>query len=197
MRIGQQVGNRKRIARGVVLGFLVVLTLASCNSVGGEVLPLTTEAYAHPSGIFTIPIPEGWTVSAGETPEVVWLKPPEGEPDISIVMIAEVLPGETEEEMGDAAQVLLEDYLATYLPYEDYEIYNNTEVRVAKNPALILDFARPLDASYHVGRMELVYLPGHLVYIAGFGPREDWDAFLPTFRKMVDRMTFSIEPLSQ
>lgn len=197
MRRGMQVKGNKRIWWGVVLGLLSAAILSSCKSTGGEVLPMTAETYSHPSGIFTIPIPEGWTVSAEETAEVVWLKPPEGGPEISIVMIAEVLPGGTEEEMGLAAQTLLEDYMTTYLPYQDYEIYNNAEVRVAKNPALILDFARPLDGSYHVGRMELVYLPGHLVYLAGFGPREDWDAFLPTFRKMVDGMVFSIEPLSQ
>ncbi len=192
----QDKGNKK-ICLGAMLGFLIIMTLASCKPTGGEVLPLATETYTHPSGIFTIPIPEGWKVSEGDTPDAVWLKPPVGGPDISIVMIAEVLPGDTEEEMGEAAQVLLEEYLSTYLPYQDYEIYNSAEARVAKNPALILDFARPLDGGYHVGRMELVYLPGHLVYLAGFGPRADWDAFLPTFRKMVDEMTFSIEPLSQ
>ncbi len=194
---GERVRRNKRIGWGVVFGLLIVAILSSCKTTGGVALPLADEPYAHPSGIFTIPIPAGWTVSAGETPDAVWLKPPEGGPDVSIVMIAEVLPGDTEEEMGQAAQTLLESYMAAYLPYQDYEIYNSAEVRVAKNPALILDFARPLDGGYHVGRMELVYLPGHLVYLAGFGPRADWDAFLPTFRKMVDGMTFSIEPLSQ
>jgi hypothetical protein len=197
MSRGGRVKTNKRKWWGILFGLLIVLILCSCKSTGGEVMPLAEETYTHPSGIFTLPIPEGWSVSAGETPGAVWLKPPEDGPDVSVMMIAEVLPGETEEEMGQMAQILLEDYMATYLPYQDYEIYNSAEVRVAKNPALVLDFARPMEGGYHVGRMELIYLPGHLVYLAGFGPRADWDAFLPTFRKMVDGMTFSVELLPQ
>jgi len=171
--------------------------LAGCGAGGGEALPLAEEAYEHPSGIFTIPIPEGWQIAQGETADVAWLTPPVGGPDITIVMIAAELPSGTEDEMNAAAQDLLETYLREYLPYEDYEIYNSAEVRVARNPAMILDFARPLGESYHVGRMEMIYLPAHLIYLAGFGPRADWDAFLPTFRQMVEGMSFSIQPLME
>lgn len=177
------------------LALMTVLTACAPAAAGGEALPLAQEPYTHPSGIFTIPNPEGWSVSQGETDAAVWVTPPEDGPDVKLVLIGELLPGATEDEMADEAQEHLGEYMAQYLPYEDYEIYNNAEIRVNRNPALLLDFARQMDDDYHVGRMVLIYLPGHLVYLAGFGPRTDWDAFLPTFRAMVDEMTFSIEPL--
>ncbi|MBG0787357.1 MAG: hypothetical protein H0S79_19880 [Anaerolineaceae bacterium] len=190
--------NKKQLVKSVLLGMAMLFILSACQSSANEALPLAAETYTHPSGIFTIPIPEGWQTEVdAESPDVVWLTPPAGGPDVTIVMIAEVLPGENEEEMNAAAQVLLEDYLTRFLPYTDYEIYNSAEVRVAKNPAMILDIARPLGDSYHVGRMELVYLPGHLVYLAGFGPREAWDPFLPTFRQMVEGMSFYVEALTE
>jgi len=161
----------------------------------GAVLPLDEALYTHPSGLFDISIPEGWWVEVGESEHIAWLRSPEGEGDVSVVMIAEILPGETEEEMNNAAQILLEGYMGDVLPYEDYEIYNSAETRVARNPALILDIARPLEEGYHLGRMVLVYLPGHLVFLAGFGSQADWEAFLPTFREMVAGMTFSVQPL--
>jgi len=189
---------KRKMGKRILLGLVILLTLSACQSSGGVALPLAEALYAHPSGIFTISIPEGWQVSGdAESPEVAWLTPPEGGPEVTVVMIAEVLPGETEDEMNEAAQVLLEDYLTRFLPYSDYEIYNSAEMRVAKNPAMILDFARPLGESYHVGRMEMIYLPGHLVYLAGYGPREGWDAFLPTFREMVEEMNFYVELLPE
>lgn len=189
--------NKKSFVKKVLLGIGMLFILSACTSSGAEVLPLATESYTHPSGIFTIPIPDGWQVTMGETEDVVWLTPPAGGPEIMVVMIAAALPGETEDEMNAAAQTLLEGYLTAYLPYTDYEIYNSAEARVERNPAMILDFARPLGESYHVGRMEMIYLPAHLVYLAGFGPREDWDPFLPTFRQMVEGMSFSIQPLTE
>ncbi|MCB2210207.1 hypothetical protein KQH62_04875 [bacterium] len=183
----------KNILGGLALVF--VLTACAPGGGGGEVLPLADQAYGHPSGIFTIPIPEGWSVSDGETDAAVWVNPPEDGPKVRLVLIGEFLPAQTEDEMADKAQERLAAYISEYLPYEDYEIYNNSEIRVNRNPALLLDFARPMDDGYHVGRMVLVYLPGHLVYLAGFGPKADWDAFLPTFRAMIDEMTFSFEPL--
>lgn len=109
-------------------------------------------------------------------------------------MIAEELEGVSEDQMVEFAQGLLEAAMTAYLPYDDYEIVNSADVLIARNPSLILDIARPEGDSYHVGRMVLVYLPGHLVFLTGYGPRADWDAFLPTFRQMVDQMTFSVRP---
>ena len=190
--------NKNRLVKRALLVCLTLFVLSACQSSRSETVPLAEEPFSHPSGIFTIPIPEGWQVSVDEgAPEVAWLTPPEGGPEVTVVMIAEVLSGETEDEMNTAAQALLEDYLTRFLPYPDYEIYNSAEMRVAKNPAMILDFARPLGESYHVGRMEMIYLPGHLVYLAGFGPREDWDPFLPTFREMVEGMSFYVELLPE
>jgi hypothetical protein len=195
----RKMGKYVKLVRRMrwLLILVVAGLLAGCGVGGGEVLPLAEEPYQHPSGIFTIPIPEGWQVVQGETEDIAWLTPPEGGPDVTVVMIAAVLPGETEDEMNAAAQDLLEAYLVQYLPYDDYEIYNSAEMRVQRNPAMLLDFARPLGESYHVGRMEMIYLPAHLVYLAGFGPRADWDPFLPTFRQMVEGMSFSIQPLME
>jgi len=179
----------------VVVWAVLAVMLSGCGAGGSTTLPFDEENYSHPSGIFSIPIPAGWVVEAEEGEQVVWLYAPEGGGDISVVMIAETLPGETEEEMSQAAQALLEGYMWDVLLDEDYEIYNSAETRVARNPALILDIARPLAEGYHVGRMVLVYLPGHLVFLAGFGPRSDWETFLPTFREMVAGMTFTVQPL--
>lgn len=181
--------------RGVVHWAVLMAMLSGCGAGEATALAFDGEIYDHPSGIFSIPIPVEWAVEAGEGEGVVWLHSPEGEGDISVVMIAGTLPGETEEEMNQAAQALLEGYMQDVLPYADYEIYNSAETRVARNPALILDIARPLGGGYHLGRMVLVYLPGHLVFLAGFGERDDWEVFLPTFREMVDGMTFTAQPL--
>lgn len=153
-------------------------------------LPLSEVHYSHPSGVFTIPIPQGWDINPGEAPQIATLTPDSSDPDIRVLMIAEVLPGQTEEAMSEAAQGFLEAYMRDFLPYDDYEIYNQAELRVDRYPALILDIARPLDDTYHIGRMVLVYLPGHLVFLLGYGERTAWESFLPTFRKMVEEITF-------
>ncbi len=188
---GQTTGRTRCVFTIVLVS--AVLLFSGCAPVG-EALPLSDQHYLHPSGIFTIPIPQGWDVSIGEAEQVMTLTPVASGPDVKVIMIAEVLPGQSEEAMSEAAQVLLEKYMLTYLPYEDYEIYNQAELRVDRNPALILDIARPLDDTYHVGRLVMVYLPGHLVFLAGFGERSAWDLFLPTFRKMVEGISFNIQP---
>ena len=183
-----------------VLRFAWVLSMfavmfSACGANAGALLTLANDPFAHPSGIFEIAIPEGWVTEPGGGEEMVWLLPPsDADLNLSLVMIAEELPGADENAMLAAASARIEGYLQDLLPYEDYEIINQSEMRVARNPAILLDFARPLGESYHVGRMVLIYLPGHLVFVIGFGPRDEWDAFLPTFRKMVDGMTFSLEP---
>jgi len=172
---------------------ILMLSLSSCTSGVAEPLPLAGELYAHPGGLFSLPIPEGWTVTADIRPQVVWLNAPEDGLEVSVVMISEKLTGNREAEMAQAAQDLLAAYMMDFLPYADYEIVNQVELRVDRNPAILLDFARPLDDGYHTGRMVLIHIPGYLVFLVGFGPREDWDSFLPTFRLMLDGMTFAIE----
>ncbi len=173
---------------------IIFLLLTTGCAPQGTLLPLAEDPFQHPSGIFTILYPENWLFEDMGDSGLVWLRSPSVPPDIQIALIAEALPGETEEEMSQAAQDSLEETMAAILPYQDYEIYNNAEIRVARNPAIVLDIARPLADGYHVGRLVLIYLPGHLVFLMGFGKREAWDPFLPTFRKMVDEMTFSVQP---
>jgi len=61
---------------------------------------------------------------------------------------------------------------------------------VDRQPALILDIAEPLEDGYMSGRMVLVYMRGYAVGIAGSGSKEAWDAFLPTFKKMISEVEF-------
>ena len=178
-----------RFRNSLIILMVSVMLLSSGCAPSGEVLPLSETHFSHPSGVFSIPVPRGWEVTAGETEQVVTLVPDTSGPDIRVIMIA----GQTEEAMSETAQGLLQRYMGDYLPYDDYEIYNQAELRVDRYPAVILDIARPQDGSYHVGRMILVYLPGHLVYILGFGDRSAWDSFLPTFRKMMAEMSFTLE----
>lgn len=178
----------------MVLILISIPLLTSCSTSFTAVKPLGGELYSHPSGIVTLPYPKGWAVEPSADSNTIWLHPEDSGSPLRMVLIAEVLPGETEQALLQTAQTRLESYLREILPNDDYEIYNTAEIRVERNPALLLDIARPVQEGYQVGRIVLVYLPGHLVFLAGLGEREAWEVFLPTFRAIVEGMRFSIQP---
>ncbi len=179
--------------RQILFSFMtaILIFLSACTPTG-ETLPLAKTPYQHPSGVFSLPYPNSWVIEETALPQAVKMHPAGDSPDISVLLIGERLPGETEDEMNQNAQKRLGEIMTAFLPYQDYEIVNNGELRVDRQPAILLDLARPMNGSFHLVRLVMVYVPGHLVILTGFGPREDWEAFLPTFREMTDGITFSI-----
>lgn len=169
----------------------ILVFLSACTPTG-EVQPLTEIPYQHPSGVFSLPYPKGWVIEETALPQAVKMHPAGEAPDISILLIGESLLGETEDEMNQNAQKRLGEVMTAFLPYQDYEIVNNGELRIDRQPTILLDLARPTNGSYHLVRLVMVYVPGHLVILMSYGPREDWEAFLPTFREMTDGIVFSI-----
>ncbi|MFH1445813.1 MAG: hypothetical protein ABIG43_00180, partial [Chloroflexota bacterium] len=152
---------------------------------------LNPQLYRDPSGIYALPYPEGWSYSVDAESTTVTFQPA----DISTEengLFVKVFAAPTFYFSGDEASqetnAILEDFLKNTFGDSAYEIYSSGETKVDREPALILDIAEPLEDGYMSGRMVLVYMRGYALGIAGSGSKEAWDAFLPTFTKMVSEV---------
>jgi len=166
--------------------------LVACT---GQVPPLAlnTQLYRDPSGIYALPYPEGWSYSVDGDGTMVTFRPANISPeqdDLFVRVLAAPTVHFSGDEVSQETNAILEDFLADTFGDSAYEIYSSEETKVDRQPALILDIAEPLEDGYMSGRMVLVYMRGYAVGIAGSGSKEAWDAFLPTFKKMISEMEF-------
>lgn len=174
--------------------WLIIITLCglltACTG-QAPVVALNTQLYRDPSGIYALPYPEGWSYSVDADSATVTFRPADvlTEQDALFVKVfAAQIVHFSGDEASQETNVILEDFLADTFGDSAYEIYSSGETKVDREPALILDIAEPLEDGYMSGRMVLVYMRGYALGIAGSGSREAWDAFLPTFTKMVSEV---------
>jgi len=73
---------------------------------------------------------------------------------------------------------------------------NEGSLRVDKYPAMLLDFAKPHQDSYMLGRVVIVAMPFYVLVFLGTGVEAEWEAFVPTFREMLEQFSLvnPVEP---
>ncbi len=69
---------------------------------------------------------------------------------------------------------------------DDYEIYNKSELKIdKKNLPWGLDFAKPVDDSYLVGRVVIGTHKTHTIAFVAMADKTSWDANVRTFDKII------------
>lgn len=174
-----------------LLALLALFSLAACGGIGsGSALPLSE--YQDPAGRYKLSIPEGW--QADESRQRLTLTPPgytSANPDhLRVVLYLVHAPQLDAAVQIDASKAELERFLAEYLD-EEYKSVNEGETKVARYPAMLIDFGKPYNGGYLVGREVVVPLPVGAMVILGTGGEQAWEEFLPTFRKMLSSISFT------
>lgn len=170
----------------LLAAFLLILALcAACAPASEELLPL--ESYQQPDGLFELSIPKGWLIESSADGTVFTLTPPNysgSETELRVlIFLSSTNTIDTGEHVQEANQ-LFQPFLEKYLD-DSYEVINQGETKVAKVPALLMDFAKPYENTFLTGRLVMVAVPGYALAFLGSAERGTWDAFLPTFRAML------------
>lgn len=166
-----------------------LLILTSCGAGGGSSLPL--EDYNDPQGRYTFVIPQGWQSDLDA--EALTLTPPDyqGTQEELIVYVYTSPTNTTDSATHiDLAKKQIEPFLETILD-EDYQVVNEGQTKVDKYPAMLLDFAKPHEDSYMLGRVVIVAMPFYALVFLGKGVEANWEAFVPTFREMLKQFHLS------
>lgn len=172
---------------------LASFLLVACSNNTSQANLLNLEPYSDPAGIFEMTVPQGWMSSYDEASASVTFEDPltrSSEYPLSLQVIAMPVEGETAEEISDETKAIFENFIATNVPENIYDVYSTGEMKVGKKPALIVDFAKQIEGGYVSGRIVLVVLPGVAVGFIGESERSVWDAFTPTFTQMLADFVF-------
>lgn len=168
--------------------------LNACSRTSGASLPL--EDYRDPYDRYTFAIPSGWETSL-ENQLLTIVPPGYAGSEEELVLRVYSAPTNTTDTAThiDLAKQEIEPFLTSYLD-DDYEVVNQGETRVDKYPAMLLDFAKPHQESYMLGRVVIVAMPFYILVFLGTGVEANWEPFLPTFREMLKKfdMLKAIEP---
>lgn len=174
------------------LALTLVLLLAACTGRSGG-SGTTLVPYIDPGGIYSMTYPGGWSVAYDEELSSVTFAPV-GEADaqypLSVKAIALKTSSDAWDEAGEEINQVLEQFLRSFFPDESPEVYNTSDLTVGKQPALVMDFAKPIENGYYKGSIVLVILRGYAIGFVGGADGETWDAFLPTFKQMLLDVTF-------
>lgn len=174
-------GNFKK----TILSLMAILLLLSACTAGGAVLPL--EDYSDPNGQYSLQIPEAWQSNLEN--KVLTLTPPDyGGTEEELVLRVYGAPTNTLDTAThvELANEELEAFLSLYLD-PDFEVVNEGETTVSRYPAMIRDFAKPYKDSYMLGRLVIVATPFYVLVFLGSGLEAEWEAFLPTYREMLNK----------
>ena len=172
----------KHLQKSWLLCVALVLSLTACVE-SGRALPLVSAP--DPLGRFEFSIPEGWQSSLAD--EVYTFTPTNsdnGEESLRVRLYLSPTNTLNANQHLDTAEPLIQAFLISQLD-ADYEVINQSEIRVDRYPALQLDIAKPHLDSYMLGKLVMVAMPGMVVLLLGTGIQADWEAFLPTFRAML------------
>jgi len=167
--------------------FAMLLLLAACTG-RSAVSRNALVSYIDPGGIFSMTYPEGWSVEYDKGLNSVTFAP-ETDTDaqfpLSVKAIAIKTSSDAWDEAGEEINQVLEQFLRSFFPDESPEIYNTSDLTVGKQPALVMDFAKPFENGYYKGSIVLVILRGYAIGFVGGADGDIWDAFLPTFKQML------------
>ena len=172
----------RALHKGWIMSLLVIFSLSACTE-SGQALPLVSAPDSQ--GRFDFSMPEGWNSQTDG--EISTYTPADYDgSEESLRVLLYVSPTNTLDtnQHIDAAEPMIQDFLSLYLD-DVYEVVNEGETKVDKYPAMLLDFAKPHQDSYMLGRVVIVAMPGVVVMFLGTGVEAAWEAFLPTFRAML------------
>ncbi len=178
----------------IFLAIVLLTLLSACSGSSGKSLPL--EDYRDPRDRYAFAIPEGWETNVED--EMLTITPPDYSGDEEeIVVRLYTSPTNTTDTAThiDQAKKEIEPFLSAYLD-DDYEVVNEGDTRVDKYPAMLLDFAKPYEDSYMLGRVVIVAMPFYVLVFLGTGVEAEWETFLPTFREMLKQFSLvnPVEP---
>lgn len=179
--------HRQKLRKLILLLMVLLTILSACSQSSGKSLPL--EDYLDPQGRYSFAIPEGWETSVED--QLLTIVPPDyGGGEEELVVRVYTSPTNTIDTAThiDLAKKQIEPFLSTYID-EDYEVVNQGDTRVDKYPSMLLDFAKPYQDTYMLGRVVIVAMPFYVLVFLGTGIEADWEAFLPTFREMLKQFT--------
>ena len=172
----------------------LMLTSACGNVMPGE--KYTLIPYTDPEGVFAMTYPEGWQVAYDEESAKVTFTTPD--PNISlhpltVSVVAVKTESETWDGSGEEVRQVLETFLSSFFPDESPEIYTTSDFTIAKEPAVMMDFAQSVeDGGYYKGSIVLVAMRGYALGFVGSADEASWDAFLPVFKLML--LDFTLTP---
>ena len=169
----------------ILLAITLLLLLSACSGSSGKSLAL--EDYRDPDERYAFAIPEGWETNVDDQMLTVTAPGYSGSQEEVVVRVYTSPTNTTDTATHiDLAKKQIEPFLTEYLD-DEYEVVNEGSARVDKYPAMLLDFAKPHDDSYMLGRVVIVAMPFYVLVFLGTGVEADWEDFLPTFREMLDR----------
>jgi hypothetical protein len=175
--------HMKLLQKGWIFCLVMLFSLTACAE-NAQILPLVSAP--DPQGRFEFSMPEGWqSQTEGDISTYTPHDYDGSEEDLRVLLyLAPTNTLDTNQHI-DTAEPLIQDFLSSHLD-EAYEVINQVEIKVDKYPAVQLDIAKPHQDSYMLGNVVIVAMPGVVVIFLGTGIRADWEAFLPTFRAMLD-----------
>lgn len=185
---------KENLRKSILLAVILLTLLNACSATSGKSFPL--EDYRDPQDHYSFAIPEGWDTNLDDQLLTITPSGYTGTEE-EIVIRVYTSPTNTTDTAThiDLAKKEIEPFLSSYID-DDYEVVNEGETRVDKYPAMLLDFAKPHEDSYMLGRVVIVAMPFYVLVFLGTGVEADWETFLPTFRDMLKQFSLvnPIEP---
>lgn len=172
----------KLLHKGWIFFLVLLLSLTSCSG-GEKALPLVSAPDSQ--GRFEFSMPEGWQgVNEGDISTYTPSDYTGTEEDLRVLLFLSPTNTLNTEQHIDTAEPLIQDFLSSHLD-NSYEVFNQSEIKVDKYPALKLEIAKPYQGAYMIGQVVITAMPGVVVMFLSTGTQADWEAFEPTFQAML------------
>lgn len=171
------------------LALFALLALLICGACVSQARALPLKPWQDETLAFNISLPEGWQIShvPGED-EAQFLIAPEiydgSEESFRIYLYFSKTAEDELQNHLELSSERIEQWMSALID-ESYEIYNKNELKIDKKPAMALDFAKPDGESYLVGRVVIASHPDHTLAFVAMANREEWNATVRTFDKIV------------
>lgn len=171
------------------LTLLILSVLLLCGACVSRDRALRLSPVVDDALPFEISLPENWSIQqeAGEDHARYLIAPNDftgDEESFRIYFYFSQPETKDLEEHLAVSKALIEPWLAG-LVSEDYEIYNKNELKLAKEQAMALDFAKPMGETYMVGRVVIGTHPTHVIAFVAMASESEWNMYVRTFDKIM------------
>lgn len=166
--------------------FLLLLTACGNNK---AVERYELKPYTDPGGLFTMTAPAGWQTDYDPQTKMVTFTAPNPENSaysLTVRVLAVKTQSDSWDASGEETRQVIEGLLQSFFPDESPEIYTTNDFTIAKEPAIMMDFAQVIDGGgYYKGSIVLAAMRGYAIGFVGGAEEATWDAFLPAFKLML------------
>jgi len=171
------------------LGLFALAGLLLCGACSYQAKALPLSPWVDESLPFTISLPENWElVALASDDNTQYRIAPddysEGDESFRVYLYFSETQSEARDEILEESSQKLEDWMDDLID-DNYEIYNKSELKIDKKPAVGLDFAKPVDDSYLVGRVVIGTHKTHTIAFVAMADKASWDANVRTFDKII------------